>query len=142
MSTTVVRAASEDCQKHLCVAVSRHSNSLLSIVSKTEVKFILYAAMMARGGGRIIVVVFLFNLSARWACVVCGYPHAKIASHLCKGTRYPLYRWSQGAVRTRAENFALTGIRSPNPPVHIESLYPLNYSGPLLCKVNIFNRKC
>ena len=36
------------------------------------------------------------------------------------------------SVWTGAENLAPTGIRSPDPPAHSESLYRLSYPGPLL----------
>ena len=39
-------------------------------------------------------------------------------------------RWAPGPVWTAAENFATTGMRSPNRPARGESLYRLRYPGP------------
>jgi hypothetical protein len=39
--------------------------------------------------------------------------------------------WAPGPVWTAAENFALTGFRSPDRPARSESLYRLSYLGPL-----------
>jgi len=83
------------CQQRLCVrqvktvntiyvfAVSRHSKSRFSLVSKTEVKVTLYAAMKAhggKGGGYNHNYSLLFNLSARWVCVVTHRPQSL---HIC-----------------------------------------------------------
>ena len=38
--------------------------------------------------------------------------------------------WAPGPVWTGAENLAPTGIRSPDPPTHSESLYRLSYHDP------------
>ena len=38
--------------------------------------------------------------------------------------------WAPGPVWMRAENLALTGIRSPNRPASSESLYRQSYPGP------------
>ena len=51
-----------------------------------------------------------------------------------KDTRYPLHRrvvWAPGPEWTCAENFTLTGIRSPDRPVKSESLGHLRYVGPV-----------
>ena len=37
--------------------------------------------------------------------------------------------WATGPVWTSAENFATTGIRSPDRPLRSESLYRLSYPG-------------
>ena len=44
-------------------------------------------------------------------------------------SRYPLYRRLVGLVWTGPENFAPTGIRSPDRPARSESLYLLSYPG-------------
>ena len=38
--------------------------------------------------------------------------------------------WATGPVWTGAENFAITGIRSPDRPARSESLYRLSHPGP------------
>ena len=38
--------------------------------------------------------------------------------------------WAPESVWTGAENLAFTGIRSPDHPARIESLYRLSYRGP------------
>ena len=55
-----------------------------------------------------------------------------------KETRYPLYRELGGApepVWTGAENLASTGIRSPDRPACIQSLYRLCYPGPFVTHI-------
>ena len=45
--------------------------------------------------------------------------------------------WVPGPVWTGTESLAPTGIRSPEPPAHSESLYRLRYPGPPPYDVNI-----
>ena len=63
-----------------------------------------------------------------------GQRHAAAAGALTPGkTRYPLYmrmNGSKGRSGGVQKNSPPTGIRSPDRPVHSESLYRLSYPGP------------
>jgi hypothetical protein len=47
--------------------------------------------------------------------------------------------WAPGPVRTRVENLAPTGIRSPDRPARSESLYRLRYSDPSQLPLVVYN---
>jgi len=51
-------------------------------------------------------------------------------AHRRTGHEGPVLRWAPVPVKTGAENLAPTGIRSPDRPAPIESLYRLHYPGP------------
>ena len=58
-----------------------------------------------------------------------GRPHALAASTPGKDP-VPIVQeagWASGPVWTGAENLAVTGIRSPDPPASSQSLYRLRY---------------
>ena len=47
--------------------------------------------------------------------------------------------WAPGTVWTGTENFAPTGIRSPDRPARSELLYRLSYPGPIMYTINPIN---
>ena len=50
--------------------------------------------------------------------------------------------WSPGPILTAAENFAPTGIRSPERRIRSQSPYRLRYPGPQMTQVQTKNSAC
>jgi hypothetical protein len=90
----------------------------------------------------LVGVFFYSNLGTIWG----GWPTPR--SSRCiprKETLYPLHRRlgaPQESAKTGGENFATTGIGSPDRPARSESLFRLRYSGPSVwfcvrCKLSL-----
>jgi len=71
-----------------------------------------------------------FNLGARWGGCLRHAPHPRFTPGNDPVPIVQEAEWASGPVWTCADNLVPTGIRPPDHPDHIESLYRLSYSAP------------
>ena len=85
--------------------------------------------MKPQRASRETVLLFLFNLGARWRWAVNATPRSLYPRERDQVPVVQEARWVPGPVWTSAENIALTRIRSPDRPARSKSLYRLSYPG-------------
>ena len=74
--------------------------------------------------------LLFFKLSARWGWVVNATPWPRYPRERDQVPIVQEAGWAPEPAMAGVENFAPTGIRSPDRPTRSESLYRLRYPGP------------
>jgi len=106
----------------------QHVSSPPGPLSRSLVNFALWPDMKSHLGVEVQLYSFC-NLSARWGWVVNATPRSLFARERDPGHIVEDAGWAPAPVCTCAENFAATGIRSPDRPSRSEWLYRLSYPG-------------